>query len=311
MNMRVFSISAALSVVLCVADTRAEETVVNVGDVFTCYFQNKGDNKFADSKAERYLASDKDWSSQEMTAFMAALKTWDDAIENKPPRKLKVGVFWRQLNHGGHSGPLAVTRSALRSDPNAVGLTQAATVAEFLWRDGVDKCPPKSFDICIYFNTGAPYSSTEAVQKNAGGVSYDFQSVAVHELGHAFGFVSLARSNGQFGILPGGLHHTAFDALMVDAAGKRLIDKAFTAQDGVGFKPGQVIALKGSKLKVYNPSVWRPAASMVHVDLGKCVMSPFMFPGYVKRDFAPEEIRLLGLMGWQVKPDSATQKAEE
>ncbi len=289
----------------------AAETVLEAGETFTCYFQNKGDNKFADSKAERYLASDKDWAAAEIAAFMAAIKTWDDAIENKPPRKLKVGVFWRQLNHGGRSGPLAVTRSALRSDPKAPGLVQAATVAESLWRDGVDKCPPKSFDICIYFNAGAPYSFAEALPKQSEAVGYDFQSVAAHELGHAFGFVSLARRDGQFGRLPAGMHHTAFDALMVNAEGKRLIDVAFEAQDGVGFKPGDVIALKGSKLKVHNPSVWRPAASMVHVDLGKCVMSPFMFPGHIKRDLAPEEIRLLGLMGWKLKPASLAEKAEE
>ncbi len=268
-----------------------------VGDTFICYYQNKGDNKYADSKSERYTPSAKDWMPAEIEAFETALKTWDDVIENKPLRKLKIGVFWVGM---GGNGPLSVTRSALRSDMKASGLVQAATVAESLWRDAVDKCPPKSFDICVYFNMAAPYSFIEKTDESAAAY-YDFRSVAMHELGHAFGFVSLARNDGQFGKLPGALHHTAYDALMTDAEGNRLIDKAFKSPNGVGYKPGDIIYLKGSRLKVFNPSIWKPAASMVHVDLGMCVMSPYLYPGLSNRELSQQEIQLLSLMGWKVK----------
>ncbi len=215
-----------LMVVFCAAVASGVETVREVGDTFICYYQNKGDNKYADSKSERYTPSAKDWTAEEMAAFEAALKMWDDTIENKPPRKLKIGVFWGRMNMGATPGPLAVTRSALMSDMKATGPVQAATVAESLWRDGVDKRPPKSFDICVYFNMVTPYSFAEK-GPDTQSFSYDFRSVAAHELGHAFGFVSLGRNNGQFGRLPGAMHHTAFDALMTDAEGKRLIDTAF------------------------------------------------------------------------------------
>ncbi len=286
--------------------SNAVETVDNSGDVFTLYFQNNGDNKYADSTWVKYEASTKDWTAEEIAAVKRALNTWDSVIENTPVRKLSVGIFWLDFSTAGIPGALASCNSKIDMGMTSYAAVKDYTVAESVWREGKDTGFPKTFDLYIYCNTLTNFYFGEDVagkQTN----QYDFQTVITHELGHALGFMSLAKSNGTYTKFMSSTHYTALDELMVDADGNRLIDKAMAAEDGKGFRTGESVYLKGTELSVYNPTYWQDGSSFAHIQGDPtAVMQNSINTAFVHRELSDSEVDLLSKMGWAVVPEPST-----
>ncbi len=298
-------LSLALCLPLAASALLAEETVREVGTAFTCYYQNAGDNKHSNSTWVKYSASSRDWTDAQIAAVERALLTWDEAIGNTPVRRLNVGLFWLDFSTQGLGGALASADSLIIQDPYAWPIDQDGTIAENVWRLGVDVSREDTFDIHIYLNTATNYyDGLDAVVSSSG--QYDLQTVVTHELGHALGFRSLANKNGTFNHIGTCMHHTAMDALMVNAAGESIVEKASTAEDKVGFSPGEALHLEGTELGVYNPTYWEPASSMTHVTGdSEAVMQHMMNPGTVRRELSESEIQLMGAMGWDMAERAA------
>ncbi len=311
MNMRIFSISAALGVVLCTANSRGEETVVNVGDSFTCYFQNAGDNRYSGDSDYPY-ASASDWSDEAKACVQRALQMWDDVITSDASRRVRVGVYWVDFSVEKLNSGLAACNPMLQLSTNPTSTVyKSSTYAESLWRDGVDITPwsfSKSdyttFDITVYVNT--QYAQMFYYGTDLTTTLYDFQSVIAHEIGHNLGFASLAKDNGAFIQMIGTTYYTTFDSLMVGADGKSLLEELQADPTASVFTLGETISLEGSELTAYNPMWWADASSMTHVNGGENLMYYSMTPGQVKRELSDAEVELMGLMGWSVIPEPST-----
>ncbi len=298
---------------LTAAGVYAEETVLDVGNAFTCYFQNAGDNTYG-SNSKYSEASIKDWTQEEMDAVYRALSMWDEAIATDPIRKIKVGFYWVDFFEvGGASGASA---GGLASSQPTIELSmmptstvyKASTNTESLWRDKqLIYTPSNTYDICIYLNT-RQLSSFYIGAGTDTNYHYDFQSVIAHEIGHNMGFASLAQKDGGFTqlSLTNATYYTAFDELMVGADGEKLLDKLKVDPEGKVFSIDENISLEGTELTVYNPFYWEAASSMNHVNGGDNLMYYSLQPGQVKRELSVAELNLMSAMGWQVIPEPST-----
>ena len=134
-------------------------------------------------------------------------------------------------------------------------------------------------DGTITWNFANPW----AFNGSAGGGEYDFQSVAMHELMHTFGFLSAITEPGS----NTDTTWTAYDRLLVTSDGTRVIGDDFTwnsaydtnlvGGDGGLYSGGPAaIAAYGAPVPLYTPSPWQAGSSVSH-------LSDFVFVGRNKQ----------------------------
>jgi len=146
----------------------------------------------------------------------------------------------------------------------------------------------------------------------AGGDDVDFQTVAMHEMGHGLGFFTSFRSDGSWGYF--GMPAT-YDRFLVDASGRRLIDKPTSVSnvtqpvffDGPAARAAYAEVGGEGPVPIYAPPTFQVGSSISHVDeetftglLG--LMSPFYDQGL--RDIDPVVLGILDDMGWTVDYES-------
>ncbi len=138
----------------------------------------------------------------------------------------------------------------------------------------------------------------------------DFQTAAMHEIGHGLGFYTTFNSSGQFGQSEG--YPVVYDTLLAGPDGVRLIDKPAEAEnvtDAVFFLGTQAMEkwlAEGSEgmVPVYAPAGFYYASSLVHWDPDLfrgdlSLMRPY-FDGAIR---VPDNVTLGALadMGWTVE----------
>ncbi len=293
----------------------AKETVVDVGDSFTCHFQNAGDTGLAHTDLGG--SSNKDWTEEEIAAIRRALEAWDDAITQAPLRRVTVGFYWMDFAAKGRGGSMGgSTVQLVPPGGMSPGGQQIFTRPERVWRDGVEvKGAASGYDILICFNSrpGLFYFGKKA--GSAIGGAHDFQSVVMHEVGHGLGITSAVRGARQgqavFQTAGNTMLFTCYDGLMYNAKGERVVEKAVQnmAQAGLAssFKTGEEISIKGSPLTIYNPPQFKAGSSVTHVDKDDALMQHSFAPGSFHRKISKEELGLMELMGWQVKGAAASK----
>ncbi len=306
-------VALALSLLLTAFPLHAKETVLDVGDSFTCHFQNAGDT----GKASTDLggSSMKDWTAEEIAAVKRALLAWDEAITQQPVRRVTVGLYWmdfaakgRGRSMGGSTVQLVPPKSL------AAGPQQIFVRPEKVWRDGENLDPARGYDILLCFNTRPGLFYFGAKAKGDINMAHDFQSVVMHEVGHGLGITSAVRGAGRDGSVIRTLYqkaggktflYTSFDALMRNNKGERVVDLAarMMAERGIpsGFAAGEKISIKGSKLPIANPAQFKQGSSVTHFDKDGILMQSSFAPGSFHRDITREEREVMGLMGWKVK----------
>lgn len=121
----------------------------------------------------------------------------------------------------------------------------------------------------ITWNFGFAWGLGEAV----GAAEYDFQSTAMHELLHSFGFMSMIGKPGD----NGNRYWLTTDRFLVTANGKRPIGRDYrwddefdgylTGQDGGLYFGGRyAVAAYGGYVPLYTPSPWSDGSSGSHTD---------------------------------------------
>ncbi len=304
-------LSAVTSLPLAVSPLFAADTITLAG-IFDCVFYNAGES-WSSTNGGSY-ASQISWTDEHKASMKRALTSWANTLTNDPGRNLTVGLFWGDYGTGSQTLGSASSSWHIGYTSNTVGNLQVYTDAESVWKTGSVTRRDDSYDIIINFN----YSYADSFYYGADtdvniGTQYDFQSVVMHEVAHALGVTSTSQADGTFRTFTNAITNddvlifTAFDALMTNAAGNKVVDVA-TANltetgTATGFAAGDTITLSGSPLTVYNPNPWQEGSSMSHVEGEKdALMSYAIANNTFHRSMTASELQLMQSMGWEVNP---------
>lgn len=171
----------------------------------------------------------------------------------------------------GQFSPLSPTLASAGSDfanPQAAGFLQ--TVVQNKIQTGVD-ANGSAADGTITWNFGPSW----AFGNTATGAQYDFQSTAMHELLHTFGFLSnVAQPGANIGQT-----WTVFDSFMVDSVGNRPISSDYNwiksynqnltgGNGGLYFNGPNAVAANRGLVSLYTPSPWESGSSVSHLNDG-------------------------------------------
>lgn len=209
---------------------------------------------------------------------------------------------------------LAVTGVSSPGAPNIasawVGFTGEApgffpTVVQEKVQTGLDANGP-SPDAVITVNFAESWSFSEQASGNA----YDFRTTVLHEMLHAFGFLS------GMGDLPDpDRHWNTYDSFLRAPDGSPVIDENFTLKPqylanmtggngGLFFGGPNAMAAFGGPVPLFTPEPWASASrSLSHVNnLPGYLMEPFYGYGQGVRVISPVEIAILRDLGYTVMP---------
>ena len=257
-----------------------------------------------------------DFSSQALSAeakaaFQYALDIWGELINS--PLPIKVSVGW-----GASPGLLASGSVPLyRNFPNAPqpDVWYPKPLANAL--AGFDVQPASFNDMQVQFDGNVAWYFGTDGRTPAG--KYDFVTVALHEIGHQFGFWSGLWGDGgwgQWGVM--GLPFI-YGRHAVNGAGQSLLNislfpnpsAALGAQlasnDIFWAGPGATAALGGTRPKLYAPNPWvsGPGASLNHLDEAtyppgnpNSLMTPILNTAEAIHVPGPAVMGMLADMGW-------------
>ncbi|SBS77284.1 conserved exported hypothetical protein [uncultured Mycobacterium sp.] len=149
------------------------------------------------------------------------------------------------------------------------------------------------------------------------GGSYDFQSTAMHELMHTFGFISVVDSAGN-NTVP---NWTTFDSFIVNKNGTSVFNGTtfntaynsnLTGGDtGLYFGGANAVLAYGGPVPLYTPSPWESGSSMSHLDdntftgVLEKLMNATSGTGKGVRILSPVEIAIMHDLGYTMVSQSA------
>ena len=152
----------------------------------------------------------------------------------------------------------------------------------------------------------------------AGG-QFDFASVAMHEVVHGLGLVSLVQGNGAFNDLgfPGVNFPHIYDHFIYDPVNNKTLAQMTNAERAVAIKSGKLVwnganavaANGGVMPSIYSPNPYAPGSSISHWDEGTYpneLMTPFLDFGQSIHSFSPITLGALQDIGWEVTPEPGT-----
>src|SRR5262249_24221503 len=134
------------------------------------------------------------FTPQAQAAFQAAVNIWATQVQSSVP--IRVNAVWASLGGGGILGQ----GGAAGFQANFAGATQSNTWYPNALANaiaGVDLAAGQD-DLNVTFNNDFPdwYFGTDG---QPGGTLVDFESVVLHEMGHALGFIGSMRVSGSIG----------------------------------------------------------------------------------------------------------------
>lgn len=158
---------------------------------------------------------------------------------------------------------------------------------------------------------------------DVGAGAFDFKSTAMHELLHAFGFLSEIDSQGRGANLnPAGTPdaYGVFDRFVTTSSGTPLVDGgtfafhtsemgALTGNPGMFFSgPNAMAAYGGNRVPLFSPNPWQGASSGTHLDDGTFSNPPLLMTsatptGPSPRTLSAVELGILQDLGYAVVPE--------
>lgn len=187
-------------------------------------------------------------------------------------------------------------------------------------------------DMEIYLNSTAAWYFGLDGEVPAG--KYDLVTIALHEMGHGLGIISLAdkiSAEGSFGLITAEMFSplttsftwpdldtlpSIFDTYLEDGAGTKLITYTypsselglvFTGNDVWYNSPSSIVANGGERVKMYAPSVYALGSSITHLDESTFpagspneLMTPNGTPGNANQEPGGIVLGILQDIGWTV-----------
>jgi VCBS repeat-containing protein len=252
-----------------------------------------------------YSTGSQYWSADSRSALQAAANTLASRIVVNAPVTLTYTLIGENTPNGQFLASALTTFSS--SSPGYYG-----TVVQKKILTGVD-ANGGTADSQITWNFAYPWALGDTVSNN----QYDFQSVAMHELVHTFGF--------QSGIGdPASLDRnwTTFDTFLSTSNGTSVIggdyvwDAHYTANltgggGGLYFDGPNAVLAYGGPVPLYTPGTWIAGSSVSHLDPAHApagttyLMDPTDLYGPSPRVFTPVEVGILTDLGYTVSPGYA------
>jgi len=268
------------------------------------------------------------FTPQAQTAFQYAANRWSGILQSSVP--IKVNAYFIPLL----PGMLGITFPNGRRDFNGAPLPNtwyATSLANAI--TGTEQNPGES-DFDLYLNASAAwYFDTAGAVPSS---QYDFVSVAMHEMCHGFGFVSLAKKTGtvgSFGLLQAtdfapltttfpwpdlDTLPSVYDRLLVKNTGAKLdtfpnpstaLGAALTSNNVYIAGTYAVLANNDLKPRAYAPVTFSLGSSTSHLNestypAGNAneMMTPDGTPGNANHDPGPVALGVLRDIGWHLNP---------
>lgn len=211
------------------------------------------------------------------------------------------------------SSTLAYAGTNYNIDAITPGFFNFGAVGRKILSNGADDENGGLSDGYIHGNMGDWYSYSASVS----GEQWDFTSIAMHEIGHAIGFVSAGLQADGSTILPNA--YSPMERYFVNSAGVSLYTESSPGifdvnlsiwnaastggpGNGVFFNgPNAMAANGGNLVPMYSPVTWEDGSSMSHLynmDPDLTAMMPQFSPGLHPREFSPIEIGIFRDIGY-------------
>ncbi len=241
------------------------------------------------------------WSSAARSALESAATQLSSYIVVTSPVTITYAVT-------GESSPFSSTLASAGSDFINDGSGFLQTVVQSKIQSGND-ANGSTADGTIEWNFGRSW----AFGSSMSGSEYDFQSTAMHELLHTFGFLS---NIDQAGANTGRIW-TLYDSYVVNAAGTLAINPsdytwktAFNSNltggnGGLYFNGPRAVAANLGKVALYTPNPWESGSSLSHVS-ADTLMNATVNTGLGPRVLSPAELGILADIGYTVNSGPGT-----
>jgi hypothetical protein len=258
-------------------------------------------------------------------AFEAAVSTWEAQLTS--PVEIRVEATLENIG-GSTLGYMGPSGTANWSTAPVNNVWFPAAIADKF--NGADLMPG-SFDISGKMTCRDDWNTDDASTDGDGyNGEYDFESVAVHELGHGLGFTGGASYNAATG--QGGVRDDTYNYPWVytcftgskNPGGRYLLNQNEFPEDSV--KMGDVLTNKGGAsnngaagvffygdqavnayhgpVPLYIPNTWQDGSSYSHLDsntfngTAEDLMTPSIGPADITRSVGPVTNAMFGDFGW-------------
>lgn len=257
---------------------------------------------FAYNDAANTGFNDNTLGAERKAALQSAADTLASYFTGYPSRTVTINVNISE-NHSG-SGTLASAGSRFFTTANSF---QAGLVQQMIQTGNNNS---QSSLGSMTWNFGHAWDYDDHV---AGG-TFDFKTVAIHELLHAVGFSSYISSTGAGG--GNGSTYSKFDQFLTDASGNRLVDTGGNYVGGsilsngtgsdVYFSGTNAMAANGgARVHIYSPATYLDGSSLGHLDTdfftsAAYIMEHAVASGPATRTLSAIELGVLTDLGYSV-----------
>lgn len=214
--------------------------------------------------------------SEAVAAFDYAAGLWGTWISSTVP--ISATVCWRPDLYGGDALGTGMPTQYVINFPGAPLVNTHYPIALANALSGSDLNPGRA-DMALQFKSDANWSYvTTTTHLNNTAATFDFVTVALHELAHGLGFVGNMVVEYSIGFCGNSLSSiycpTPYDQFAVDSSGVRLLDPsvdpltlgALLKSDASFSGPNAVAANAGATAQLYTPATWYSGSSLSHLD---------------------------------------------
>ena len=254
-----------------------------------------------------YGSGSRYWSSAARSALESAATQLSSYFVVSSPVTITYAVT-------GERKPSSTVLASAGSDPVSDGVGFQQTVVQRKILTGTDTNGATA-DGVITWNFGQPWALGDTVADS----QYDFDSTAMHELLHSFGFTSSVSGPGD----NNGQNWYVFDSFLVDAGGAAVISGNFTwnsaydpnltgGNGGLYFGGPNAVAAYNGPVPLYTPNPWQGGSSVAHLDDTKFtgsnqkIMNADTDKGLGVRVLSPVELGIMQDLGYQVSSGTGT-----